>query len=74
VNPPQFGEMFDFAKELAEVMESFVLGVGFTTEELSDTADWRLDKGLLGVVGLSTGAEIAVMVACQYSKTRGLSP
>jgi hypothetical protein len=42
--PPQWGEMFDFAKEVAIAMEKFAIGVGVTTEKLSETDDWRIDS------------------------------
>jgi hypothetical protein len=42
MRPPQYGEMFDFAKEVATMMEQFAIGVGVTTEKLSDTDDWRI--------------------------------
>jgi hypothetical protein len=29
---PSYGETFDFAKEVAGVMEEFAIGVGVTTE------------------------------------------
>lgn len=41
---PQYGEMFDFSKEVAITMEQFAIGVGLTTEKLSETADWRLES------------------------------
>ena len=44
MRPPQYGEMFDFAKEVAATMEKFAVGVGVTTEALSDTEDWRIDS------------------------------
>jgi AbiU2 len=44
VPPPQYGQMFDFAKEVATTMEQFAIGVGVTTEVLNDTADWRIDS------------------------------
>jgi hypothetical protein len=42
VRPPQYGEMFDFSKEVAEMMEQFAIGVGVTTEKLAETADSRI--------------------------------
>ena len=44
IRPPQYGEMFDFAKEVAAIMEKFAMGVGVTTETLADTEDWRMDS------------------------------
>jgi hypothetical protein len=44
MRPPQYGEMFDFAKEVAITMEKFAIGVGVTTETLADTEDWRIDS------------------------------
>jgi hypothetical protein len=41
---PQYGEMFDFAREVATVMEKFAIGIGVTTETLSDTEDWRIES------------------------------
>jgi AbiU2 len=41
---PNFGDMFAFAKELTAVMERFAIGVGTTTEKLSDTDDWRVES------------------------------
>ncbi|MBB4261732.1 MULTISPECIES: hypothetical protein [unclassified Bradyrhizobium] len=44
MRPPQYGEMFDFAKEVAITMEQFAIGVGITSEKLSETADWRIES------------------------------
>ena len=44
MRPPQYNEMFDFAKEVATTMEKFAIGVGVTTETLADTEDWRIDS------------------------------
>ena len=44
IAPPQYGEMFDFAREVATVMEKFAIGVGVTTELLSDTENWRIES------------------------------
>lgn len=44
VRPPQYGEMFGFAKEVAITMEQFAIGVGITDEKLSETADWRIES------------------------------
>jgi hypothetical protein len=44
INPPKWGELLDFSKEVAITMEQFALGVGATAELLSDTADWRLQS------------------------------
>jgi hypothetical protein len=44
VPPPQYDQMFDFAKEVATTMEHFAIGVGVTTEVLNDTADWRIES------------------------------
>jgi hypothetical protein len=41
---PNYGETFDFAKEVAAVMEKFAIGVGVTTEKLSDTEDRRVES------------------------------
>jgi hypothetical protein len=41
---PNFGDTFAFAKELTAVMERFAIGVGTTTEKLSDTEDWRVES------------------------------
>ena len=44
IAPPNFGEMFDFSRAVAAVMERFAIGVGVTTEKLSDTEDWRVES------------------------------
>lgn len=44
VRPPQWGEMFNFAREVATAMEKFAIGVGVTKEKLSETEDWRVDS------------------------------
>jgi hypothetical protein len=44
MRPPQYAEMFDFAKEVAATMEKFAIGVGVTTETLADTEDWRIES------------------------------
>jgi hypothetical protein len=44
MRPPQYDEMFDFAKEVAGAMEKFAIGVGVTREKLSDTEDWRIES------------------------------
>lgn len=41
---PSYGDMFDFAKRTASLMEKFAHAAGVTTETLDDTADWRLDS------------------------------
>jgi hypothetical protein len=35
MRPPQYGEMFDFAKEVATTLEQFAIGIGVTTEKLA---------------------------------------
>jgi hypothetical protein len=44
VRSPRYGEMFNFAREVATVMEKFAIGVGVTTEKLSETTDWRMES------------------------------
>jgi hypothetical protein len=44
MRPPQYGEMFNFAKEVAATMGKFAIGVGVTTETLADTEDWRIES------------------------------
>jgi hypothetical protein len=44
IRTPQWGEMFDFSREVANTMEKFAIGVGVTTEKLRDTEDWRLES------------------------------
>jgi AbiU2 len=44
VAPPNFGDMFAFARAVSAVMEKFAIGVGVTTERLSDTEDWRVES------------------------------
>jgi hypothetical protein len=42
--PPQYGEMFSFAKDVAATMEKFAIGVGVATETLVDTEDVRIES------------------------------
>lgn len=38
---PTYADMFGFAKEVAQLMETFAIGAGVAPETLDDTADWR---------------------------------
>jgi hypothetical protein len=44
IRAPQWDEMFAFGREVTTVMEKFAIGVGVTTEKLSDTEDWRIES------------------------------
>ena len=44
IDPPQYAEAFDFARELANVMQKLVHGISSRREGLRDTSDWRIDQ------------------------------
>ncbi len=55
------GEMFDFAKQVAAVMEKFAIGVGVTTEKLSDTDDWRITAAEAATLAAASGVKQLVL-------------